>query len=82
MLFVDDDFIGKFVPDITKINILNRKLIVSRKWTKNLFDFTNLWKRLVIEKMELDLHSTFYPDVIRDEIRMITGESSVSTNNN
>ena len=82
MLFVDDDFIGKFIPDITKINILNRKLLVSRKRTKNLFDFTNLWKRLVVEKMELDLHSTFNPDVIRDEIRMITGESSVITNNN
>ena len=82
MLFVDDDFVGKFIPDITKINILNRKLLVSRKRTKNLFDFTNLWKRLVVEKMELDLHSTFNPDVIRDEIRMITGESSVTNNNN
>ena len=31
MLFMDDDFVGKFVPDITKINILNCKLLVSRK---------------------------------------------------
>ena len=32
--------------------------------------------------MKLDLHSTFNPNIIRDEIRMITGESSAITNNN
>ena len=60
MLFMEDDFVGKFVPDITKINILNCKLIVSRRCTENLFDYTNLWKRLVIKKMQLDLHSFFF----------------------
>ena len=79
---MDDDFIGKLVPNITKINILNRKMIVSRKGTKNLFDYSNLWKRLVIEKMELDLHSTFDPNVVRDKIWMITGENSSQTTNN
>ena len=82
MLFVEDDFVRKFVPDITKINILNCKLIVSCRCTENLFDYTNLWKRLVIKKMQLDLHSTFNPDVIRDEIRMITRGVSAPTNNN
>ena len=32
--------------------------------------------------MQLDLHSTFNPDVIRDEIRMITRGVSAPTNNN
>ena len=81
-LFMDDDFIGKLVPNITKINILNRKMIVSRKRTKNLFDYSNLWKRLVIEKMELDLHSTFDLNIVRDKIWMITGENSSQTTNN
>ena len=82
MLFMDDDFISKFVPDITKINILNHQLLVSWKRTKNLFDLSNLWKNLVVEKMELDLYSTFNPAIIRDEMKMILGESSSSTNNN
>ena len=58
MLFVDDDFIGNFVPDITKINILNHQIIVSWKQTKNLFDLTNLWKRLAIKKNGVE--SSFY----------------------
>ena len=36
----------------------------------------------MVEKMELDLYSTFNPAIIRDEMKMILGESSSSTNNN
>ena len=32
--------------------------------------------------MELNHHSTFNPNVIRDEIQMITGEIAQSTSNN
>ena len=40
------------VPDIRKINMLNRRMIVSRKRTRNLFDLTSLWKKIVLLNME------------------------------
>jgi len=40
------------LPDIRKLDILNRQMIVSRKHTCNIFDLTNLWKKLVLSKME------------------------------
>ena len=42
MLLVDEGPVDTFVPDIRKINILNRKILVSHKRTHNLFDLTNL----------------------------------------
>jgi hypothetical protein len=44
---------GHFVhPDIRKTNILGRRMIVSRKRTKNLFDLTTLWKKMVIQGID------------------------------
>jgi hypothetical protein len=40
------------IPDIRKLDILNRRMIVSRKRTRNLFDLTTLWKKLVLSNME------------------------------
>jgi hypothetical protein len=40
------------LPDICKLDILNRRMIVSRKRTRNLFDLTTLWKKLVLSNME------------------------------
>ena len=40
------------VPDIRKINILNSRIIVSRKRTRNLFDLTSLWKKMVLTKID------------------------------
>ena len=45
----------KLLPDIRKIGILNRRMIVSRKRTRNLFDMTSLWKKTVLEKMDASL---------------------------
>ena len=36
------------VPDLRKLGFLNRRVIVSRKRTRNLFDLTALWKRIVL----------------------------------
>ena len=36
MLFIDEGPIGSFVPDIRKINILNRRMLVSRKRTRKI----------------------------------------------
>lgn len=38
--------------DPRKIGILNRRVITSRKRTKNLFDMTSLWKKEVLRKLE------------------------------
>jgi hypothetical protein len=45
----------KLIPDIRKIGILNRRMIVSRKRTRNLFDMTSLWKKTVLAKMDAAL---------------------------
>ena len=58
---VDDDLTMSFVtaegtrfvhPDIRKTNILNRRMITSRKRTRNLFDLTSLWKKMVIQGID------------------------------
>ena len=36
------------VPDLRKLGFLNRRMIVSRKRTRNLFDLTTLWKNIVL----------------------------------
>jgi hypothetical protein len=38
--------------DLRKTDILNRKIIVSRKRTRNLFDLSSLWKKVVFEQLE------------------------------
>ena len=40
------------VPDIRKLDIFNRRLITSRKRTRNLFDLASLWKKTVLEKLD------------------------------
>jgi hypothetical protein len=41
-----------YIPDVRHINILQRKLIVSRKRTTNLMDLASAWKRIVIEQLD------------------------------
>lgn len=43
------------MPDISKLDILNRKLITSRKRTRNLFDLTSLWKKTLVARYEEDV---------------------------
>ncbi|KAG7439348.1 uncharacterized protein BT62DRAFT_1014089 [Guyanagaster necrorhizus] len=40
--------------DTRTIGILNRRTIVSKKRTKNLFDMTGLWKKIVLRKFDED----------------------------
>ena len=40
------------VPDVRQVNIDRRKVIVSRKRTRNLLDMTGLWKNRVLAQME------------------------------
>ena len=40
------------VPDIRRLDILGRRLITSRKRTKNMFDLTSLWKKIVFAKLD------------------------------
>ena len=41
-----------WVPDLRRINILNRRIITSRKRTRNLFDLTGLWKTIIFEQID------------------------------
>jgi len=40
------------MPDIRKLDILNRRMIVSRKRTRNIFDLTSLWKKAALRRFE------------------------------
>ncbi|KAI0073048.1 hypothetical protein K474DRAFT_1565006, partial [Panus rudis PR-1116 ss-1] len=41
-----------WVPDMSRIGILEARTIVSRKRTFKMFDITNHWKRIVFERLE------------------------------
>jgi hypothetical protein len=43
------------IPDVRTIGLASRKLIVSRKRTRNLFDLTSLWKKTVLTRLERDV---------------------------
>ena len=53
----------KPMPDIRKLDILNRRMIVSRKRTRNLFDLTSLWKKTVLQTLDDDALSHDTNDV-------------------
>ncbi|KAH8070034.1 hypothetical protein BXZ70DRAFT_866943, partial [Cristinia sonorae] len=40
------------VPDLRKISIIDASILVSKKRTRNMFDFTSLWKRSVFERLD------------------------------
>ena len=39
-----------YVPDLRRTDILDRRMLVSRKRTTQLFDIVNLWKKIVLDK--------------------------------
>jgi len=41
-----------FVPDLRKIGLLRSRWIVSRKRNTNLFDLTNVWKKIVLRQLD------------------------------
>ena len=41
-----------WVHDLRKLDILDRKIIVSRKRTRNFFDLAASWKKLVLERLD------------------------------
>jgi hypothetical protein len=43
------------LPDVRKLDILNRRVIVSRKRTRNLFDLTSRWKKIVLERLDKEV---------------------------
>jgi hypothetical protein len=43
------------VFDVRETNILNSRVILSRKRTRNFLDLTNLWKKSVLESLERDV---------------------------
>jgi hypothetical protein len=45
------------LPDVRKLDVMSRRMIVSRKRTRNLFDLTSFWKKTVLKHMEEDAQS-------------------------
>ena len=53
---IDEDGRRECIPDVTKLNSLMRaRWIISRRRTRNLFDLTNVWKRIVLTSMDQNL---------------------------
>ena len=57
-----DGFVA--VPDLRKIGFLDRRTIVSRKRTRNLFDLTTLWKKLVLTGYDREVSD--HPGTVAD----------------
>ena len=62
-----DDATNVPMPDLTKLGFLDRRFIVSRKRTRNLFDLTSLWKKTVLSRMEEALSDSMDVDEQGDE---------------
>jgi hypothetical protein len=52
-----------YYPDIRKINILNSRVITSRKRTTNLLDLTNLWKKIVFQRFDAKVGGDLYEEL-------------------
>jgi len=64
------------IPDIRKLDILQRQMIISRKRTRNLFDLTNLWKNIVLTNMDqqvLEDNHNLANQVVDEDIDMDLG---------
>jgi len=61
------------MPDIRKLDILNRRMIVSRKRTRNIFDLTSLWKKTALQRFEEAILEEGNKDV---EIPMINDDDA------
>jgi len=55
------------IPDIRKLDNLNSQTIVSCKCTCNLFDLTNLWKKIVLMKRDQQVLPDNYVPANHDE---------------
>ena len=67
-------------PDIRKLGILNRRMIVSRKRTRNLFDLTSLWKKTVLNQLEID--ASRLGNESNEDIELHRGSSDESSSEN
>ncbi|EJF55265.1 hypothetical protein DICSQDRAFT_176177 [Dichomitus squalens LYAD-421 SS1] len=54
-----------YVPDVRKISLIDRRMIVSRKRTRNMFDLTSSWKRMVFQKLDERVLDERDPDAAR-----------------
>jgi len=52
------------VPDIRKVGFQNSRTIVSRKRTRNLFDLTSLWKKMVLAGYDKEVST--HPGTLTD----------------
>lgn len=54
------------MPDVGLTDMFNRRMIVSRKRTRNLFDLTGLWKKIVLTRFDEDAQNSAIDPITMD----------------
>jgi hypothetical protein len=64
-----------WVFDLSKIGMLDKRILVSRKRTRNLFDLTNLWKKIVFttldEQIGQEQGNQHLAEVVHDDLALV-----------
>jgi hypothetical protein len=63
------------MPDLRKLGFLDKRFLVSKKRTRNLYDLTSLWKKTVLAKME----QTIFENPV-DDSAIMDGDDVVMEN--
>lgn len=62
------------MPDIRKVEIMSKRMLVSRKRNRNLFDLTSLWKKVVIAKLDQEASNAPSTELHRNLNRRVDGD--------
>lgn len=67
-----------WVPDLRQLDIFGRRMITSRKRTRNLFDLTGLWKNIVLEQLDEKITTELEEDSEQPvvDVSLDTGDNS------
>jgi hypothetical protein len=69
------------MPDLSKLGFLNKRVIVSKKRTRNLYDLTSLWKKTVLSKMEENVLDMLVDDPTPDITEDVVTENTTEADN-
>ena len=67
-----------WLPDMRKTSIMLKRVITSRKRTRNLYDFANTWKKVVLEQLDERITQEFEEPQQGNDSLMSDGPSTVN----
>lgn len=67
-----------WVPDLRRIGILEARTILSRRKTVKMFDLTNHWKRIVLEKLDENVLQEIDPTSVNPTVEPISHPTNQS----